>query len=81
MVFIDPVKGFRRSIHSIESDYFRSKFDGELKEFSGNSGLGIISYTDPQPILFNSHLGRFAIVLVKEYISPKILKGILIRQR
>jgi amidophosphoribosyltransferase len=69
MVFIVPGKGFRRSIHSIESDYFRSKFESELKEFSGNSGLGIISDTDPQPILFNSHLGRFAIVTVSRLVN------------
>ena len=69
MVFIVPGKGFRRSIHSIENDYFRSKFEGELIKFSGNSGLGVISDTDPQPILFNSHLGRFAIVTVSRIVN------------
>jgi len=69
MVFIVPGKGFRRSIHSIENDYFRSKFEGELMKFSGNSGLGVISDTDPQPILFNSHLGRFAIVTVSRIVN------------
>jgi amidophosphoribosyltransferase len=64
MVFNIPGKGFRRSIHSLEDGYFRSKFEGELNKFSGTSGLGVISDTDPQPILFNSHLGRFAIVTV-----------------
>ena len=29
-----------------------------------NSGIGVISDTDPQPIIFNSHLGKFAIVTV-----------------
>jgi amidophosphoribosyltransferase len=69
MVFIVPGKGFRRSIHSLENAYFRSKFEGELNEFDGNSGLGVISDTDPQPILFNSHLGRFAIVTVSRLIN------------
>ena len=32
--------------------------------FEGNSGIGVISDTDPQPIIFNSHLGKFAIVTV-----------------
>ena len=63
MVFIVPGKGFRRSIHNLENSYFRNKFEDELT-FSGNSGLGVISDTDPQPILFNSHLGHFAIVTV-----------------
>lgn len=69
MVFIIPGKGFRRSIHSIENAYFRNKFEDELDEFCGNSGLGVISDTDPQPILFNSHLGRFAIVTVSRLVN------------
>ncbi len=69
MVFIVPEKGFRRSIHTIENSYFRNKFEDELKEFSGKSGIGIISDTDPQPILFNSHLGRFAIVTVSRIVN------------
>jgi amidophosphoribosyltransferase len=69
MVFIVPQKGFRRSIHSIENSYFRNKFEDELSSFKGNSGLGVISDTDPQPILFNSHLGRFAIVTVSRLLN------------
>jgi amidophosphoribosyltransferase len=69
MVFIVPEKGFRRSIHTLENSYFRTKFEDELKEFSGFSGMGIISDTDPQPILFNSHLGRFAIVTVSRLVN------------
>ena len=57
-------KGFIRSIHNLESTYFRSKFEGELDKFKGNAGIGIISDTDAQPIIINSHLGRFAIVTV-----------------
>jgi amidophosphoribosyltransferase len=69
MVFIEPGKGFRRSIHSLENAYFRNKFEDELGGFNGNSGLGVISDTDPQPILFNSHLGRFAIVTVSRLVN------------
>jgi amidophosphoribosyltransferase len=80
MVFIEPGKGFRRSIHSLENAYFRSKFEDELGGFIGNSGLGVISDTDPQPILFNSHLGRFAIVTVSRIVNiseleKKFLEG------
>jgi amidophosphoribosyltransferase len=69
MVFIVPGKGFRRSIHSLENAYFRTKFEDELCDLKGNSGLGVISDTDPQPILFNSHLGRFAIVTVSRIVN------------
>ena len=55
---------FTRSIHNIESTYFRTKFQDELHEFTGNSGIGVISDTDAQPIIVNCHLGKFAIVTV-----------------
>ncbi|HIY48954.1 MAG TPA: amidophosphoribosyltransferase [Candidatus Barnesiella excrementavium] len=55
---------FKRAIHNIENSYFRSKFEAELPEFSGNSGIGVISDTDAQPIIISCHLGKFAIVTV-----------------
>lgn len=55
---------FTRSIHNIENSYFRSKFEGDLKDFKGNVGIGVISDTDAQPIIVNCHLGKFAIVTV-----------------
>lgn len=55
---------FNRSIHNIENSYFRTKFGDDLDKFSGNYGIGVISDTDSQPIVVNSHLGRFAIVTV-----------------
>lgn len=64
MATYDCEKGFIRSIHNLESSYFRSKFEDELPRFSGNAGIGIISDTDSQPLVINSHLGKFAIVTV-----------------
>ncbi len=64
MVTFDEEKGFSRKIHNLERDYFRSKFEDELDSFSGNKGIGVISDTDPQPIIVNSHLGRYAVVTV-----------------
>lgn len=64
MATYDSEKGFRRVIHSIQNSPFRTKFEDELPEFVGNAGIGIISDTDAQPLLFNSHLGRFAISTV-----------------
>jgi len=55
---------FHRSIHNIENSYFRTKFGDDLVKFTGNMGIGVISDTDAQPIVVNSHLGRFAIVTV-----------------
>jgi amidophosphoribosyltransferase len=70
--------GFARVIHSLESTYFRSKFEDELDKFSGNSGIGVISDTDAQPIVINSHLGRFAIVSVAKINNiDELAQGLL----
>lgn len=55
---------FSRSIHNIENSYFRTKFEKDLPDFSGRTGVGVISDTDAQPIIVNCHLGKFAIVTV-----------------
>lgn len=68
-VYDSEKESFKRKIHSLESSYFRTKFEPELPEFSGNSGIGIISDTDAQPQLFNSHLGRFAICTVAKILN------------
>ena len=57
-------KGLRRKIHNLENSYFRGKFEDSLDKFAGNSGIGVISDTDPQPIVINSHLGKYAVVTV-----------------
>ena len=71
---------FTRSIHNLESTYFRTKFEDELDKFKGNSGIGIISDTDPQPLILNSHLGRFAIVTVAKIVNLQELETKLLAQ-
>ncbi len=56
--------GFQRSIHNIENSPFRTKFERDVEELKGNSGIGSISDMEPQPLLIQSHLGSFAIVTV-----------------
>ena len=70
--------GFKRSIHNLESSYFRTKFEPELSKFTGNAGIGIISDTDAQPLLMNSHLGRFAIVTVAKINNQEALAAKLL---
>lgn len=69
---------FARSIHNLESTYFRTKFEDELDKFKGNAGIGIISDTDPQPIIINSHLGRFAIVTVAKIVNLEEIEAELL---
>lgn len=73
-------RSFNRSIHNLESTYFRTKFEDELDKFKGHSGIGIISDTDAQPIILNSHLGRFAIVTVAKIVNIAELEEQLLRQ-
>lgn len=80
MVTFDPQEGFNRSIHSLESSYFRTKFEDELDQFKGNSGIGVISDTDPQPIIVNSHLGRYAVVTVAKVNNLREIADELIAQ-
>ena len=81
LVTFDKERGFSRSIHSLERDYFRSRFEDELKDFSGCQGLGVISDTDPQPIIINSHLGRYAVVTVAKINNLREIADELLAQR
>ena len=64
MIIYDEHDGFQRQIHSIENTPFRTKFEKDLHDFHGTSGIGCISDTDPQPLLVRSHLGVYAISTV-----------------
>ncbi len=64
LVVLNEEKGFQRRIHKINNAYFRNKFEDDIKDFEGNTAIGVISDTDPQPIIFNSHLGVFAVATV-----------------
>jgi amidophosphoribosyltransferase len=81
MVTYDREQGFSRSIHSLERNYFRTKFEDELGKFTGNQGVGVISDTDPQPIIVNSHLGRYAVVTVARINNLHEIADDLLKQR
>lgn len=74
LAFFNPNDGFQRAIHSLEDGYFRSKFEGDIEKFRGNSGIGIISDTEAQPIVANSHLGKFAICTVSKIVNAEELE-------
>jgi amidophosphoribosyltransferase len=65
---------YTRSIHKIENTYFRTKFEPDLQDFSGSAGIGVISDTDAQPIIINSHLGKFALVSVAKICNIEELE-------
>lgn len=57
-------QGFNRAIHNIQNSPFRTKFERDVEEMHGCSGIGCISDTEPQPLIVRSHLGSFAITTV-----------------
>lgn len=65
--------GFTSRVHFLESSYFRTKLEPDLKDLRGNLGLGSISDTDSQPLTFSSHLGPFSLVTVGKITNTEEL--------
>ena len=63
MAALDSEIGLQRDIHNIENSPFRTKFEHIFEEMKGNSAIGCISDTDPQPLLIRSNLGCYAICI------------------
>ena len=64
------------NIHNIENTQFKTKFSSDIHEMLGNKGIGVISDTDAQPIVCNSHLGRFAVCTVSRINNISELEGL-----
>ena len=69
------------NIHNIQNSYFRTKFSDDMHEMAGDMGIGVISDTDPQPIVVNSHLGRFAVCTVSKINNMDELEQQCLNQR
>ncbi len=63
LAVLDEVE-FDRHIHDISGAQFRTKFEDDIQTMHGNSGIGVISDYESQPLLIGSHLGPYAIVTV-----------------
>ncbi|HHH75548.1 MAG TPA: amidophosphoribosyltransferase, partial [Phycisphaerae bacterium] len=48
-------EGITRFIHNIENAQFRSKFEDDIPKMQGNTGIGVISDYEDQPLLIGSH--------------------------
>ncbi|MBQ2615125.1 MAG: amidophosphoribosyltransferase [Clostridia bacterium] len=60
----DKEIGLQREIHNIQNSPFRTKFERVFEEMHGQAAIGCISDFDPQPLLFHSRLGTYAICTV-----------------
>ena len=81
LTFYSKEHGFQRAIHSLEDGYFRNKFDHDINGFSGNSGIGVISDQEAQPIVVTSHMGRFAVASVSKIANVDDLEKGFMNQR
>ncbi|MDR0472699.1 MAG: amidophosphoribosyltransferase [Treponema sp.] len=66
-------ENFHRAIHSIENSPFRLKFESELTKMKGYAGIGCISDSESQPLIFHSKIGTFAVVTVGRINNKKQL--------
>ncbi len=73
MAVTSPEGKIIRSIHDITNAQFRSKFDDDLDEFIGSTGIGVISDHEDQPLIIGSRLGTYAIVTVGKINNLKEL--------
>ncbi len=64
MAAYDKEIGLQREIHNIENSPFRTKFEDVFEEMTGNSAIGCISDSDPQPLLIRSRIGKYAISVI-----------------
>ena len=77
----DSEIGLQRDIHNIENTPFRTKFDNVFNEMKGNSAIGVISDSDPQPLLIRSEVGVYAIATIgrinnaEELIEKYLING------
>ena len=71
----DAEIGLQRDIHNIENSPFRTKFENVFEEMRGNSAIGCISDSDPQPLIIRSNIGTFAISTIGVINNSKELIG------
>ena len=81
MAVLEPGGTFLRAIHNIQNAPFRTKFEQDFAHFRGHAGIGVISDTDPQPLVMESHLGVYALVTVGLVANMEALKNELFENR
>lgn len=64
MAAYDKELGLQRDIHNIQNSPFRTKFEKVFDEMYGNAAIGCISDFEPQPLLFRSKIGTYALAFI-----------------
>ena len=57
-------KGFYKTVHSVSQVQFKSRFVDDYKKMEGYFGIGAIDDETPQPLIFRSKFGVYAVAAV-----------------
>ena len=66
---------FSRVIHDITNAQFKSKFEHDISDMKGRTGIGVISDYEDQPLIIGSHLGVYALATVSIVKNSQELAG------
>ncbi len=80
MAVLDDEGVINKKIHDIRQSQFKSKFYDEITTLPGKSGIASINGSHPQPLVFSSRFGMFAIattglVTNKEELVEEAVSG------
>ena len=65
--------GIQRSIHSLENNYFRTKFESELASFEGKKGIGV--WFSPQRKLACTLFIIFVVAMIVTIVIGTFMRG------
>lgn len=73
-------KGFYNTIHGISQAQFKSRFVDDYKKMEGYFGIGAIDDESPQPLIFRSKFGIYAVVATGMITNRNELVGELLNE-
>jgi len=73
-------KGFYNTIHGISQAQFKSRFVDDYKKMDGYFGIGAIDDESPQPLVFRSKFGVYAVVATGLITNKSELVGELLNE-
>jgi amidophosphoribosyltransferase len=73
-------KGFYNTIHGISQAQFKSRFVDDYRKMEGHSGIGAIDDESPQPLIFRSKFGVYAVVATGLITNKNELVGELLNE-
>jgi len=73
-------RGFNKTVHNISQAQFKSRFIDDYKDLEGWAGIGAIDDETPQPLIFRSRFGVYAVAAVGLIRNKAILVNELLNE-